>query len=250
MTSLQLTLRENGLAGSWGLTQGRLSAAAVLQPSPEPRLRARGPHGRMPWTQAHKTTGWAGSPVPAPSTSKPGGRPFLGGAILFSSLFLCHSSQPWQKPGFLLDALSFPALSCTDLLSLLVHLSGQEGELHPEPCPPSHSSSTRFLLGLQPSAHHVCTLGRSVVSDSTTLWTVAHQAPLSMGFARREYWSGLPFPPLGHLPDPGIEPESPVSPALAGGFLTTEPPVKPLTSLPRQVSPAYPLYLAFSTTDF
>ena len=45
-------------------------------------------------------------------------------------------------------------------------------------------------------------------------WTVAHQAPLSMGFPRREYWSGLPFPPPGDLPDLGIEPRSPASPAL------------------------------------
>ena len=49
-------------------------------------------------------------------------------------------------------------------------------------------------------------------------WTVAHQAPLSMGFSRQEYWSALPGPPPGDLPDPGIEP---VSPALAGGFFTT-----------------------------
>ena len=44
-----------------------------------------------------------------------------------------------------------------------------------------------------------------------------------MGFSRQEYWSGLPFPPLGNLPDPGIKPESPVAPALAGGFFITEP---------------------------
>ena len=47
--------------------------------------------------------------------------------------------------------------------------------------------------------------------------TVAHQAPLSMGFSRQEYWSGLPCPPPGDLPDPGIKPESP---ALAGKFFT------------------------------
>ena len=51
-----------------------------------------------------------------------------------------------------------------------------------------------------------------------TLRTVAHQAPLSMGFPRQEYWSGLPCPPPGDLPDPGIEPKHPVSPALAGEF--------------------------------
>ena len=56
-----------------------------------------------------------------------------------------------------------------------------------------------------------------------TLCTVAHQATLSMGFPRQESWSGLPFP----SPDPGIKLVSPASPALPGGFLTTEPPGKP-----------------------
>ena len=56
----------------------------------------------------------------------------------------------------------------------------------------------------------------SVVSDCATPWAVARQAPLSMGFPRQEYWSGLLFPPPRDLPDPGIEPTSLVSPALAG----------------------------------
>ena len=59
-----------------------------------------------------------------------------------------------------------------------------------------------------------------------TPWTAAHQAPLSLGFSRHEYCSGLPCPSPGDLPDPGIKPTSPVSPALAGGFFTTEPPGK------------------------
>ena len=54
---------------------------------------------------------------------------------------------------------------------------------------------------------------------------IAGQDPLSLGFPRQEYWSGLPFPSLGDLPDPGIEPAPPV---LAGGFFTTEPPGKPI----------------------
>ena len=54
-----------------------------------------------------------------------------------------------------------------------------------------------------------------------TRWTVAHQAPPSMGFSTQEYWSGLPFPSPGHLPDPGIEPRSP---ALQADALTSEPP--------------------------
>ena len=60
-----------------------------------------------------------------------------------------------------------------------------------------------------------------------TLWTVAHQAPLSMGFSRQEYWIGLPYPPPGAIPNPGIEPESPASPALQVDSLPTEPPGKP-----------------------
>ena len=55
-------------------------------------------------------------------------------------------------------------------------------------------------------------------------WTVAHQFPLSMGFSKQEYWSGLLFPSPGDLPDPEIKPRSPV---LAGMFFTTEPPGKP-----------------------
>ena len=58
--------------------------------------------------------------------------------------------------------------------------------------------------------------------------TAAHQAPLSVGFPRQEYWSGLPFPSPGDLPDPGMEHTSLASPALAGGFFTTEAPGKPL----------------------
>ena len=54
-----------------------------------------------------------------------------------------------------------------------------------------------------------------------TPWTVAHQAPLSMGFSGEEYWSGSPFPSLGDLPDLWIEP---MSPALAGRFFSIEPP--------------------------
>ena len=66
-----------------------------------------------------------------------------------------------------------------------------------------------------------------------TRWTVVSQAPLSMGFPRQEYWSGLPFPFPGNLPDSGIEPTSSASPALAGRFFTTVPPGKPLLSLLR-----------------
>ena len=71
--------------------------------------------------------------------------------------------------------------------------------------------------------HPACTLSRSVMSNSVTLHTAACQPPLSMGFPRQEYWSGLPFPSPGDLPDPGIENASPVSPALAGRFFVCWP---------------------------
>ena len=60
-----------------------------------------------------------------------------------------------------------------------------------------------------------------------TPWTIACQAPLSMGFSRQEYWSGLPFPTSGDLPHPGIEPASLASPPLAGGFFSIVPQGKP-----------------------
>ena len=68
----------------------------------------------------------------------------------------------------------------------------------------------------------VCMLSRfSHVRLFATSWTVALQAPLSVGLSRQEYWSGLPSPPPGDLPDPGIEPVYLLSPALAGRFFTT-----------------------------
>ena len=57
-----------------------------------------------------------------------------------------------------------------------------------------------------------------------TAWTVARQAPLFVGFSRQDYWSGLPCPPLGDLPDPGVEPRFP---ALQADSLPSEPPGKP-----------------------
>ena len=62
-----------------------------------------------------------------------------------------------------------------------------------------------------------------------TPWTTTRQSPLSMDISREEYSSGFPFHSPGDSPDPGIEPTSPVSPALEGRFFTTEPPEKPLS---------------------
>ena len=71
----------------------------------------------------------------------------------------------------------------------------------------------------------MCGMRDNVVREDfqlcATPWTVAHQAPLSMGFSRQESWSGLPCPPPGDHPRPGTEPASLMSPALAGRFFTT-----------------------------
>ena len=77
-----------------------------------------------------------------------------------------------------------------------------------------HIHNGMLLLLLLPSRF-------SRVRLFATQWTVAHQAPLSMGLSWQEYWSGLPFPAPGDLPDPGIEPTSLMSPALAGGLFTS-----------------------------
>ena len=73
----------------------------------------------------------------------------------------------------------------------------------------------------------MCVKSLSRVQVFATLWTVAHQAPLSMGFSRQQYWSGLPFPSPGDLPNPGIELRSP----LHADALSSEPPGKPSKSI-------------------
>ena len=75
---------------------------------------------------------------------------------------------------------------------------------------------------------HECARKLSRVQLFATPWTVAHQALLSVEFSRQKYWSGLPSPSPRDLPDPGVKPTTPVSPALAGRFLTTELPTKPI----------------------
>ena len=91
------------------------------------------------------------------------------------------------------------------------------GLLHPEPLPLQQSTADPYLLS------EVKSLSR--VQLFATPWTVAYQALPSMGFSRQEYWSGLPFPSPGDLPNPGIEPRSP---ALQTGALPSEPLGKPV----------------------
>ena len=72
----------------------------------------------------------------------------------------------------------------------------------------------------------VCAQSLSCVQLFVTPWTVSHQAPLSMEFSRQEYWSGLPFPSPGDLPDPATELLSPASPAFTSRYVIAEYPGK------------------------
>ena len=109
---------------------------------------------------------------------------------------LCSDSRKWKRRVLSLW-LALRLLSCL-----------------PESC------SVGGCLSPGPSLHASALL-LSPVRLCVTPGSVALQAPLCMEFSRQEYWSGLPFPPPGDLPDPGVEPTSPLPPALAGGFFTT-----------------------------
>ena len=97
----------------------------------------------------------------------------------------------------------------------------------------SHTSKHTRLHQL--SVLYACVQVTSATSWAllATPWIVAHQAPLSMGFSKQEYWGGLPWPSSGNLPDPGIKPTSLMSPALVDGFFTistTQRPTRQLNS--------------------
>ena len=113
-----------------------------------------------------------------------------------------------------------------NLLTLLVGMQTGTATNFGEQCGDSFKNWKLSELNWMKSLSHVQLFA--------TPWTVAHQAPPSMGFSRQEYWSGLPFPSPGDLPDPWIKPRSP---ALQADTLNSEPPGK-LSKLP--YDPAYP----------
>ena len=132
-------------------------------------------------------------------------------------LSVCLFSPLWTSIPPLWISVPSPCRSLPLFLSLL---------LHPPPPPfslPSHSGSLSFAVS--PCVSHFSRVGLFA-----TPWTVAHEAPLSMGFSRQEYGSGLPFPSPGDLPDTGIEAESP---ALQADSLLSAPGIAtPTPSLP------------------
>ena len=106
-----------------------------------------------------------------------------------------------------------------------VAISSSRGSFQPRDWTRVSHVAGRFFLPSEPPGKpiHICCMlnHSSPVWLFVTQWTVAHQAPLSMGFSRQEYWSGLPCPPPGDLPDPGTERISLMALALAGRFFTT-----------------------------
>ena len=112
-------------------------------------------------------------------------------------------------------------------LSIVSHLTIKT---KPSLCPDAHLLSLQILFSLvDPLASNVVIVQLLNHVSFVTLWTVAHKTPLSMGFPRQKYWSGLLFPSPEDPPDPGIKP---VFPALAGGFFIIEPPGKPMITGP------------------
>ena len=94
-----------------------------------------------------------------------------------------------------------------------------------------YPSEAKNTSGIPPLVPLACAQSLSPVQLFATPWTVVLQAPLSMGLSKQEYWSGLLFPSPGDLTNPGMESPFLVSPALAGGFFTTEPPGKPIITI-------------------
>ena len=157
------------------------------------------------------------------SWDSPGKNTGVGCRFLLQGIFLTKGSNlhllHWQADSLPLSHLESPK-------STRFQLKERERETHTHTHTRSNLQETGnlqmrpgcLLRELKP--HCVCVRAKSLQScpNSATPWTVAHQAPLSMGFSREEYWSGLPSPSPGDLPDPQIEPASLTSPALAARF--------------------------------
>ena len=135
----------------------------------------------------------------------------VGYHALLQGIFLTQGSNShllylhWQAGSLPLEPPGKPQNRGTVIQNRLVDTEGEEGG--------------RIERGAYACMRVLSRFSR--VQLFATPWSVDDQTPLSMGFSRQEYWSGLPCPPPGDLPDPGIEPASLMSPASAGGFFTT-----------------------------
>ena len=141
-------------------------------------------------------------------------------------------SGPWANSGD--TARCFPRALHSSLPSLQhLHVVCVGVCILAHVCEFSHKDFVILCLHAQP-------LSRVLLF--ATPWIIAHQALPSMGFSRQEYRSGLSFTSPGNLPDPWIEPVSPMSHALAGEFFTTEPPASPYDSLKVKVAQSCPTF--------
>ena len=134
--------------------------------------------------------------------------------LFLTYLILCDSPCLYKWPNFI-PFYGWVISHCIYMYHILFHssLGGHLGSFH---VLTMKNSTAMNIEGEVKSLSHVWLFA--------TLWSIAHQTPLSMGFSRQEYWSGLPFPSPGDLPNPGIEPRSPT---LQADALTSEPPGKP-----------------------
>ena len=153
-------------------------------------------------------------------------------------LLPAHLHQPWQGtvPSHLPTSHSDPSqhncqMEQERLATLLTNVERNLPSLHSGENTQQLSATTPVPFQSHQQLLCPCRCGKikcwdntcsvaSAMPNSATPWTVTYQALLSMGFSRQEYWSGLPCPPPGDLPNPGIRPISLMSPALAGGLFT------------------------------
>ena len=176
-------------------------------------------HEKELWAEfKHSVTiQWAPTTLCARPCGK-GADPRMASEIIYSGSVFKLWRGRWG--GTLNSSQPFPAFgNFTPTSTLTEFLAVETSSLwgFPRAHPNSWSSVLPFLVA-------ICVCMRSCFSCVwlfATLWTVAHQAPLSMGFSRQEYWSGLPCPSPGDLPGPGIKPVSLMCAALAGEFFTT-----------------------------
>ena len=154
---------------------------------------------------------------------------------------LCKSVWIWDKrvcslaiPIYIFDAFTQISMQCGKIFQQIFSLEGNSWDTKINKKHGSYPQEN-YALEAKMCAQSVvsccpcwlCGQFLSCVWLSVTPWTIARQAPLSLGFSRQECWSGLPCPPPGDLPDPGIQS---VSPTFAARFFTAEPPGKPATT--------------------
>ena len=150
---------------------------------------------------------------------------FLAPRILYNIQYLLHDRFPWKKmkikrkPIFYLERrIHFTNETLFCIFSIFLNTESLFST--PKYCYVSLSCHVMSYQQNFVKHPHYCYSQNPNPRFCVTPWTVAHQGPLSVGFSRQEYWSGLPCPPPGDLPDTGTKPTSLISPALAGGFFT------------------------------